>query len=190
MANWLIAGLGNPGSQYAQTRHNAGFWWLDRLAEEQNVSLSIETKFHGQFGQTSLAGHRLYLLKPHGFMNRSGQAVAALARFYKIAPDHILIVHDDLDLPAGKAKLKSGGGHGGHNGLRDIIAQLGSQAFLRCRIGIGHPGDRRDVSHYVLSKPALQDQPLIHTAIEQSIQVLPDILSGKMDKAMNWLHSQ
>ncbi|MCL4132818.1 UNVERIFIED_CONTAM: hypothetical protein GTU68_026558, partial [Idotea baltica] len=140
MASWLIAGLGNPGPQYEQTRHNVGFWWLDQLAH----------KFHGQLAQSQSSQDKLFLLKPLVFMNRSGQSVAALAHFYKIPTSHILIIHDELDLPTGIAKLKRGGGHGGHNGLRDIISATGSKDFLRCRLGIDHPGHSSLVSNYVL----------------------------------------
>lgn len=190
MANWLIAGLGNPGPQYEHTRHNVGFWWLDQLANDLSATFSVVNKYHGQLAQCPYSGHKLFLLKPLVFMNRSGQSVAALANFYKIPLTNVLVIHDDLDLPAGTARLKSGGGHGGHNGLRDIIAQTGSKDFLRCRIGIDHPGDSRQVSDYVLSKPSQSDRQLIRSAIDDSLRILPDVLSGDLEKAMNWLHSQ
>lgn len=190
MANWLIAGLGNPGPQYEQTRHNVGFWWLDQLAHELGSTFSVEHKYHGQLAQCQSSDHKLFLLKPLVFMNRSGQSVAALANFYKIPLTNILVVHDELDLSAGTARLKKGGGHGGHNGLRDIIAQLGGKDFLRCRLGIAHPGDSRQVSDYVLSKPSQADRQLILSAIDDSLRVLPDVLSGDLEKAMHWLHSQ
>jgi peptidyl-tRNA hydrolase, PTH1 family len=190
MANWLIAGLGNPGPQYEHTRHNVGFWWLDQLAHDLSTTFAVENKFHGQLAQTQFAGHKLFLLKPLKFMNRSGQSVAALANFYKILPSNILVIHDDLDLPVGTARLKRGGGHGGHNGLRDIIAQTGSKDFLRCRLGIAHPGDAKQVSDYVLSKPSQADRQLILSAIDDSIRVLPDLVSDDLEKAMHWLHSQ
>jgi peptidyl-tRNA hydrolase, PTH1 family len=190
MANWLIAGLGNPGPQYEQTRHNVGFWWLDQLANDLNATFSVDNKYHGQLAQCHYSGHKLFLLKPLVFMNRSGQSVAALANFYKIPLTNILVIHDELDLPAGTARLKSGGGHGGHNGLRDIIARTGGKDFLRCRIGIDHPGDSRQVSDYVLSKPSQSDRQLIRATIDDSLRVLPDVLSGDLEKAMNWLHSQ
>jgi PTH1 family peptidyl-tRNA hydrolase len=190
MANWLIAGLGNPGPQYEHTRHNVGFWWLDQLAHDLGTTLKVDTKFHGQLAQCQLNEHKLYLLKPLQFMNRSGQSVAALANFYKISPENILIVHDELDLDAGVVRLKRGGGHGGHNGLRDIIAQTGTKDFLRCRLGIGHPGDSKQVADFVLSKPSQADRQLIVSTIDDSLRVLPDVLSGQLEKAMNWLHSQ
>ncbi len=190
MANWLIAGLGNPGPQYEHTRHNVGFWWLDQLADDLNATFSVDSKYHGQLAQCQYSGHKLFLLKPLVFMNRSGQSVAALANFYKIPSSNILVIHDELDLPAGTTRLKSGGGHGGHNGLRDIIARTGGKDFLRCRIGIDHPGDSRQVSDYVLSKPSQPDRQLIRSAIDDSLRVLPEVLSGDLEKAMNWLHSQ
>ena len=190
MANWLSAGLGNPGPQYEHTRHNVGFWWLDQLARELSTTFNVENKFHGQLAQSQYAQDKLFLLKPLVFMNRSGQSVAALANFYKIPPSNILIVHDELDIPAGAVRLKRGGGHGGHNGLRDIIACTNSRDFLRCRIGIAHPGDSRQVSDYVLTKPSQTDRQNIVSAIADSLHVLPDILSGDIEKAMHWLHSQ
>ena len=189
MANWLIAGLGNPGPQYEYTRHNVGFWWLDQLAHDLGATLSVNTKFNGQLVQCQHQQNKLFLLKPLQFMNRSGQAVSAVANFYKIAPSNILIIHDELDLPAGVAKLKRGGGHGGHNGLRDIITRMGSKEFLRCRIGIDHPGDSRLVSDYVLSKPSQSDRQAIMTSIENSIAELDAILSGDLEKVMHRLHT-
>ncbi len=189
MTNWLIAGLGNPGPQYEQTRHNVGFWWLDQLAKELAATLTVDKKFHGQLVQCHYAQQKLFLLKPLQFMNRSGQAVAAVAHFYKIAPSNILVIHDELDLPAGKVKLKKGGGHGGHNGLRDIINRLGSKDFLRCRLGIDHPGHSSLVSDYVLSKPSLADRQNIQSAIDNSLHVIPDIITGDLEKAMHKLHS-
>jgi PTH1 family peptidyl-tRNA hydrolase len=190
MANWLIAGLGNPGPQYEHTRHNVGFWWLDQLADEVGSTFSVVNKFHGQLAQCQLSGHKLFLLKPLLFMNRSGQSVSAIANFYKIPTSNILVIHDELDLPTGVARLKRGGGHGGHNGLRDTIASIGSKDFLRCRLGIDHPGDSRQVSDYVLSKPSQADRESIRLAIDNSLKILPDVLSGDLEKAMHWLHSQ
>ena len=190
MANWLIAGLGNPGPQYEQTRHNVGFWWLDQLARDLDVNLNVDNKFHGQLGQYQDTEHKLFLLKPLQFMNRSGLSVAALANFYKIPANHILIIHDDLDLPSGVARLKRGGGHGGHNGLRDIISATGSKDFLRCRLGIDHPGHSNLVSNYVLSKPSIADKDKINLAIDNSLSVLPEILADDLEKAMHCLHSQ
>ncbi len=191
MANWLIAGLGNPGPQYEQTRHNVGFWWLDQLARDMSTSFRVDKKYHGQLAQCTLGQETLHLLKPLTFMNRSGQSVSALANFYKIPSERILVIHDELDLPVGTAKLKRGGGHGGHNGLRDIIAcGGGDKSFLRCRLGIDHPGHSSMVSNYVLSKPSGADKKNIELAIDNSLRVLPDIIAGDLDKAMQWLHSQ
>lgn len=190
LANWIIVGLGNPGPQYEHTRHNVGFWWLDQLAEDLGATFNVENKFHGQLAQTHLSSHKLFLLKPLVFMNRSGQSVSALAHFYKIPPSNILVIHDELDLPVGTVRLKRSGGHGGHNGLRDIISQTGSKDFLRCRLGIGHPGDSRQVSDYVLSKPSQADRQDIRTATDNSLRVLSDVVSDDLDKAMQWLHSQ
>ncbi len=190
MTNWIIAGLGNPGPQYEHSRHNVGFWWLDQLADEMNITFSVDNKYHGQLAQCQLSGNKLFLLKPLLFMNRSGQSLTALANFYKIPPSNILVVHDDLDLPAGTARLKKSGGHGGHNGLRDIIAQMGSKDFLRCRLGIDHPGNGRNVSDYVLSKPSPADLHMIKNALDDSLKVLADVVADDLEKAMNWLHSQ
>jgi PTH1 family peptidyl-tRNA hydrolase len=190
MANWLIAGLGNPGPQYEHTRHNVGFWWLDQLARELSTTFNVENKFHGQLAQSQSSEDKIFLLKPLVFMNCSGQSVAAVANFYKIPANNILVVHDELDLPSGTTKLKRGGGHGGHNGLRDIISATGSKEFLRCRLGIDHPGHSSLVSNYVLSKPSLADRQSIELAIDNSLRVLPDVLAGDLEKAMHWLHSQ
>ena len=190
MANWLISGLGNPGSQYEHTRHNAGFWWLNQLASDLAMNFTIKDKFHGQLVQARLDGHTLFLLKSSKFMNCSGQSVVALANFYKIFPNNILVIHDDLDLPAGTARLKRGGGHGGHNGLRDIITQIHCKDFLRCRLGIAHPRGVQQVSNYVLSKPSQSDLHLILSAIDNSIKILSYLVSNNLDKAMHLLHSQ
>jgi PTH1 family peptidyl-tRNA hydrolase len=186
----LIVGLGNPGPKYAQTRHNVGFAFVDELARSKGIPLRPETKFHGEVCRLSLAGDDVWLLKPATFMNLSGKAVAALARFYKIAPESVLVAHDELDIPAGQLRLKQGGGHGGHNGLRDIIAQLGSRDFPRLRIGIGHPGDSREVTPYVLGRASRDDQQQIDDAIDDALQELPNILGGEWQKAMNHLHSR
>lgn len=190
MSSWIIAGLGNPGSQYEQTRHNVGFWLLDQLAGDVGEQFSVQNRYHGQLAQCQIGEHKVYLLKPLTFMNRSGQSVAALANFYKIPLSNILVIHDELDLSPGTVRLKRDGGHGGHNGLRDIIAQGGGKDFLRCRIGIGHPGDSRQVADFVLSKPSPTDRQAIEQAIDNALRVIPDVLSGDLDKAMNWLHSQ
>ncbi len=185
----LIVGLGNPGSQYEATRHNVGFWFVDALARAAGTSLKLDTKHYGQVGKTRLGGRECWLLKPATFMNRSGQSVGSLANFYKIPAEEILVVHDELDIPAGHLRVKRGGGHGGHNGLRDIIAVLGSKEFVRLRLGIGHPGHAAEVSNYVLSKPAPDDRIAIERAIDEAQRQLPLILQGELEKAMNHLHS-
>jgi PTH1 family peptidyl-tRNA hydrolase len=185
----LIVGLGNPGPKHEQTRHNVGFVFVDELAKSKGASWKMENKFHGEVCKLSLAGSDVWLLKPNTYMNLSGKAVSALARFYKIKPESILVVHDELDIPPGQLRLKQGGGHGGHNGLRDIVAMLGSKEFLRLRIGIGHPGGSRDVSNYVLGKAPQSEQKLIDEAIDEALRVLPQIFDGDMQPAMNRLHS-
>ncbi|MFZ2524095.1 MAG: aminoacyl-tRNA hydrolase [Candidatus Ferrigenium altingense] len=185
----LIVGLGNPGREYETTRHNAGYWWVDELARLQNLSFKSEAKYHGLTARGQLHGHEMLLLKPQTFMNVSGRAVGALAQFYKIAPAEILVVHDELDLPPGVARLKMGGGHGGHNGLKDIIAHLGSKDFWRLRLGIGHPGDRADVAGYVLNDPRREEHELIDEAIQRALHVAPLIVEGKTEAAMLKLHS-
>ena len=184
----LIVGLGNPGPEYEHTRHNAGFWFLDAL--NPSAPFRAEKKFHGEVARLHVDGQEVWLLKPDTFMNRSGQAVLALAQFYKIGLEHILVVHDDLDLPPGVARLKQGGGHGGHNGLRDIISRLGGNGFLRLRLGIGHPGDKRKVHNHVLKKASSDDKIEIERAIERARAVLPMVVEGELQKAMNRLHSQ
>jgi len=185
----LIVGLGNPGPKYEQTRHNAGFWFLDVLANDYHATLRSESKFHGDVAKSQIKGEDVWLLKPDTFMNLSGQSIAAVSRFYKITPDQILVVHDELDLPAGTARLKRGGGHGGHNGLRDTISRLGSKDFARLRIGIGHPGDKSKVHDYVLKQASRDDQIEIDTAIRHAVDVVADIIAGDMDAAMNRLHT-
>ena len=186
----LIVGLGNPGAEYEQTRHNAGAWVIERLARQEGISLSPDKKFFGLSGKGRINGQECYLLFPTTFMNRSGQAVAALANFYKISPTEILVVHDELDLPACIAKFKTGGGHGGQNGLRDIIARLGNNnGFHRLRIGIGHPGDKSKVTGHVLGRASKAEQQSIDAAIDEAIRVLPDAIGGDLPKAMNRLHS-
>jgi PTH1 family peptidyl-tRNA hydrolase len=185
----LIVGLGNPGREYEATRHNAGFWWVDELARIHGANFKNESKFHGFVSRTALHGHEVHLLKPQTFMNVSGRSVVALALFYKILPDQILVVHDELDLPPGSAKLKLGGGHGGHNGLKDIIAHLGTKEFWRLRIGIGHPGERDQVVNYVLNAPRKEEQGLIEEAMQHAQEVAPLIIEGKLEAAMLKLHS-
>jgi peptidyl-tRNA hydrolase, PTH1 family len=185
----LIVGLGNPGDKYENTRHNAGFWLVDLIAQQTNSPLSTDAKLFGIVGK--LAPHSdKWLLKPTTFMNASGKAVAALANYYKILPEEILVVHDELDLPVGQAKLKLGGGHGGHNGLRDIHAALGTPNYWRLRIGIGHPGEKSEVVNYVLKAPSKDEQSAIDDSIYQSSQVINEIISGAFDSAMLKLHTK
>lgn len=186
----LIVGLGNPGPQYEHTRHNAGCWLVDALARHHGGSFRPESKFSGEVCQISVAGHLLWLLKPLTFMNRSGQSVGRLADFYKIPLPAILVVHDDLDLPPGTVRLKRAGGHGGHNGLRDIISHLGGNDFLRLRLGIGHPGISKDVIDYVLCRAPRNEQQLIERAVEDALRELPRLLDGQLEKAMHALHSR
>jgi PTH1 family peptidyl-tRNA hydrolase len=185
----LIAGLGNPGPRYQATRHNAGFWFADALAEAQGGQFKASSRYHGELCELVSAGESWWILKPDVFMNRSGQAVAALAGFYKIAVGQILVVHDELDLPPGTARLKKGGGHGGHNGLRSIMESLGGGDFVRLRIGIGHPGHRDLVTDYVLSKPSQEDRQAIEETIAAALTLMPDILSGDLERAMHRLHT-
>lgn len=184
----LIVGLGNPGPEYALTRHNAGFWFADAVAQAHGACFRTEQRFHAEVAKFTFATHEGWLLKPGTFMNRSGQAVAALAAFYKIAVENILVAHDDLDLPAGRVRLKQGGGHGGHNGLRDLIAHVGAD-FVRLRIGIGHPGKGNDVEGYVLKRAAAAEQKLLDEALDHALGALPLIMSGELEKAMQQLHS-
>jgi PTH1 family peptidyl-tRNA hydrolase len=186
----LIVGLGNPGKEYEATRHNAGFWWVGELARAHNASFKADSKFHGLIARADLHGHEVHLLKPQTFMNVSGRAVGAVAQFYKIEPAQILVVHDELDLPPGSAKLKMGGGHGGHNGLKDIIAHLGSKDFWRLRIGIGHPGERSEVSDFVLGAPRKEERVLIEQALQQAQDIAPLVIEGKIEAAMLKLHSK
>ncbi|HEY5994474.1 MAG TPA: aminoacyl-tRNA hydrolase [Gallionellaceae bacterium] len=185
----LIVGLGNPGREYETTRHNAGFWWVEAFARAQGASFRPDGKFHGLVTRTALHGHEVHLLMPQTFMNVSGRAVGALAQFYKIEPAQILVVHDELDLPPGSAKLKLGGGHGGHNGLKDIIAHLGTRDFWRLRIGIGHPGERSEVSNYVLNAARKEEQVLIDEAMARAQEVAALIVEGKLEAAMLKLHT-
>ncbi|ATH80886.1 aminoacyl-tRNA hydrolase [Pseudomonas sp. KHPS1] len=187
----LIVGLGNPGPEYDQTRHNAGALFVERVAESQRVNLAVDRKYFGLVGKFAHQGREVRLLIPTTYMNRSGQSVAALANFFKIKPEEILVAHDELDMPPGVAKLKQGGGHGGHNGLRDIIAQLGNQNnFHRLRLGIGHPGHASLVSGYVLGRAPRSEQELLDQSIDFALDVLPEILAGDWTVAMRKLHSQ
>jgi PTH1 family peptidyl-tRNA hydrolase len=185
----LVAGLGNPGTQYEQTRHNAGFWFVDAVARDCGAQFRSESKSRSEVARCNIAGNDCRLQKPQDFMNRSGRAVAALAGFYQIPRSGILVVHDDLDLPPGTIRLKRDGGHGGHNGLRDLIPALGGKDFLRLRIGIGHPGHRDDVVGYVLKAASGEDRAAIDAAIAAAVRVLPDIISGNLDAAMKELHT-
>jgi PTH1 family peptidyl-tRNA hydrolase len=185
----LIVGLGNPGADYVDTRHNAGFWLVDLVAAELGASFRFEKRFNADECKIRAAGRDVFLLKPQTFMNRSGQSVAALARYYKITPPEILVIHDELDLPPGTNRIKHDGGHGGHNGLRDIISHLGSREFFRLRVGIGHPGDSKQVTGYVLRKPSLAERDAIDAANRDTLAVLPQLLEGRIDKAMQALHT-
>ena len=185
----LIVGLGNPGKQYEQTRHNAGFWFVEEIARQYGVEFRPETKFLGESARIQNNQIDVWLLKPATFMNRSGQSIQALAKFYKIAVENILVVHDELDLPAGTARLKKSGGHGGHNGLRDTIAAMSSKDFQRLRLGIDHPGDRNMVVDYVLKSPSKIDAQLIEEAIYQASKVLPELINGNIAEAMQQLHT-
>lgn len=183
-----IVGLGNPGAEYARTRHNAGFWFVDGLAAGAGVPFRTESKFHGELARISLGGRDVLLLKPGTFMNRSGQAVQALSAFYKIAPASILIAHDELDLPAGTVRLKAGGGHGGHNGLRDIHKVLGPD-YLRLRIGIGHPGDKNLVLNYVLGRASKNDELAILDAFDDAGSAVETWLTRGWERALTELHT-
>lgn len=183
----LIVGLGNPGAEYEDTRHNAGFWLCERLAARLGAELRRESRFHGIAGRTR---EQVWLLMPQTYMNRSGQAVAALARFYRIPPAEMLVLHDELDLPPGTLRLKFGGGLGGHNGLKDIAAHLGTQDFWRLRIGIGHPGDRNQVVDYVLKKPRAEERVLIEAALERALEHWQHIERGEYPAAMQKLNSK
>ncbi|HJT50957.1 MAG TPA: aminoacyl-tRNA hydrolase [Nitrosospira sp.] len=186
----LIVGLGNPGKEYAATRHNAGAWWLFRLADELRVTLKNEPRFHGLCARAGGGDKEFWLLYPQTYMNASGRAVAALCRFYKIQPDSVLVVHDELDLPPGTSRLKLDGGLGGHNGLKDIAAHLATREFWRLRIGIGHPGDKHGVVNYVLQPPRKEEAVLIDEAIHRSLEVWPLIAEGAHEAAMMKLHTK
>lgn len=185
----LIVGLGNPGQQYQKTRHNAGFWFLDQLLVEIGVTWRQESRFQCLFAKSEIAGEQVYFVKPQGFMNRSGEAVGMVARYYKIATDAILVVHDELDFEAGIVRLKrAGGGHGGHNGLRNIVANLGSKDFVRLRIGIGHPGNSNQVANYVLSAPSKIDRDKIGAVVTEAINYVDLLYSCGFEKFMSQLH--
>lgn len=186
----LIVGLGNPGPEYVKTRHNAGVWFVSALAERFNSTLREEPKFFGYTGRVTIQGQEVRLLVPTTFMNLSGKAVQAMAKFYQIAPEQILVVHDEMDIPPGIAKFKLGGGHGGHNGLRDIISKLGNNnQFHRLRIGIGHPPTKEQVVNFVLNRPTQPEQQLIDAALDEAMRATEIMFSDDMAKAMNRLHS-
>ena len=185
----LFVGLGNPGPDYEATRHNAGFWWIDALARELKTTLVPDRSYHGLVARTTVHGQSVWLLQPQTFMNLSGKSVASLARFFKILPEEILVVHDELDIPPGQVKLKRGGSHAGHNGLRDIHGQLGSPDYWRLRIGIGHPGVKSEVAHWVLKKPSPDQRTLIEDSIAHSLKACQALLVGDMDKATLLIHT-
>ena len=185
----LFVGLGNPGPEYEATRHNAGFWWIDALARELKVNLSMDRSYQGFMARTTLGGNTVWLLQPQTFMNLSGKSVAALARFFKILPQEILVAHDEMDIAPGEAKLKLGGSHAGHNGLRDIHAQLGSSDYWRLRIGVGHPGVKSEVVSWVLKKPSPDHRIAIEQTIDRAIKAVPDLLAGETEKATMLIHT-
>lgn len=187
----LIVGLGNPGPQYQDTRHNAGAWFVEQIAREAQVQLKPESKFHGLAGKALIANQSVHLLIPTTFMNRSGAAVQAICQFYKINVDEVLVAHDELDFETGICKLKIAGGHGGHNGLRDIIQKFGgNKNFNRLRIGIGHPGDKSQVHNYVLKAPSATDKLKIQQSLDDASRCQDLIVTGELEKAMNALHTQ
>ena len=185
----LIVGLGNPGPEHARSRHNAGFWFIDALAEKLGARFGLESKLHGETAKVQLAGHNVWLLKPATFMNLSGRSVAAALRYWKIEPEECLIAHDELDLPTGSARLKFDGGHGGQNGLRDTMQHLGHGRFHRLRLGIGHPGHKDKVTPWVLGRPGKDDEASMLRAVDDAINVLPLAVEGEFNEAMKRLHT-
>lgn len=185
----MIVGLGNPTSKYEQTRHNAGFWFLDEIADRNHLRFSSDSRTQSLLATMEWEGERIFLLKPMQFMNRSGVATAQLANFYKIEAAKILVAHDELDFAPGVVKLKVGGGHGGHNGLRDIVARIGTADFARLRIGIGRPQDRDEVVNYVLDRPSRHEAEVLRAGLGRAADLFPQILSGKLDAVMNALHA-
>lgn len=184
----LIVGLGNPGSKYAKTRHNVGAWFVEKLAEEYQQTLHNESKFFGLIARINIFGKWCWLLRPTTYMNESGQSIQALAKFYKIKAEKILVAHDELDFPAGKIRIKESGGHGGHNGLRDTISHLHANNFYRLRIGIGHPGHKDHVTPYVLGEPSRSDKKLIMNAVDEGLRTVRDLMAGDFQRAMRALH--
>ena len=185
----LVVGLGNPGPRYDGSRHNVGFDWVDRVAAEIGAPWKSQRRFRADVAEGRLETTRLWLMRPQTFMNHSGQAVASFARAKGLAPERILVAHDDLDLPPGTVRLKAGGGHGGHNGLRSLVDDLGSKAFLRLRIGVGHPGDREQVVPFVLSRPSPEERRAIGEGMDRALEVLPELVAGQWQRAVNRLHS-
>ena len=186
----LVVGLGNPGREYEATRHNAGAWFVDALAKQHALSLSLQSKFHGSTDKLQQQGKLCHLFIPDAYMNVCGRAIASIMRFYKIEPSALLVAHDELDFEAGTIRLKEGGGHGGHNGLRDIVASIGTKDFYRLRIGIGHPGDKNRVASYVLKAPTKTDRAKIDASIDEGLAVMPELMQGEYQRAFHWLHSE
>ncbi|WP_341906546.1 aminoacyl-tRNA hydrolase [Polaromonas sp. YR568] len=185
----LFVGLGNPGTEYEATRHNAGFWWIDALSRELKAPLALDKSYHGQVARTTVKGQTVWLLKPLTFMNLSGKSVAALARFFKIEPAEILVAHDEMDIVSGQVKLKFGGSHAGHNGLRDIHAQLGTADYWRLRLGVGHPGVKAEVVNWVLKKPSPEHRVAIEDCVVRCLKAVPELLDGNMEKATMMIHT-
>lgn len=186
----LVCGLGNPGAQYEATRHNAGFWFLDALQRAVPLPWRPETRFLGDLADTRIGQQRVRFLKPATFMNECGGAVASVCSYFDIPAEAVLVVHDDLDLPPGTVRVKQGGGHGGHNGLRDIFSKLGSREFVRLRIGIGHPGNSDDVTDWVLRKPSAEDKTAILDAIDRALGEIDPMMAGDLEPVMKALHTQ
>lgn len=187
---FLIIGLGNPGSKYAETRHNAGFWFLDQLAKNAGISFRRSLRLHSHVAKGKLFGHDCVLARPRTFMNESGRAVRAVLNYYKVSAEQVLVAYDELDLPPGTARLKLGGGHGGHNGMRDIFRHTADHDFIRLRIGIGHPGHKSAVTGYVLSRPTAEQERLIRGSISDAVDVMPSVLDGELPAAMKELHTE
>ena len=185
----LFVGLGNPGPDYEGTRHNAGFWWLDAVSKALNTPLVFDKGYFGLTARTVVNGQTVWLLEPQTFMNLSGKSVAALANFFKISPQDMLVAHDELDIVPGEAKLKLGGSHAGHNGLRDIHAQLGTDQYWRLRLGVGHPGNKAEVVHWVLKKPSPDHRIAIEQTIDRALKALPQLLAGDMEQATHLIHT-
>ena len=186
----LIAGLGNPGTDYSTTRHNAGFWFVDRLAEKHQIRFATQKKLSGDLARIKTPGIDCLIFKPATYMNSSGRALRAVADYFRIEPAQTLVVHDEIDLDAGEIRLKKGGGHGGHKGLRDISEKLGNADYLRLRIGVSHPGDKTRVLAHVLGRPDSGDTELINTALQRGLEILPLLFAGELDKAMTRLHTR